>query len=266
MGRSPNAKQANRWLWHFLVIRLSAKNKQVRLVQFFWMTSWLFNQKEGLCVHVTDGCCSQRPAIQPFFRVKTRGGLVWKEPGCNVSNPELPKSAECCFGRTDGEFCSVFFHLWPTPRLWSWQEDLEKDGEEANGAVDDPPPEEGGHPVGGPKDFQLPPLDSWTRGPGRTKILCKVRDGRFFFLNECPVLEKHDPRGENLRVLCEKHTFYNVTQTCDILPATTVQPGVWSPKLWFHLQDSDLSGWCWSNARKTEGPSGPGLGTDDPKS
>ena len=114
------------------------------------MTSWLFNQKEGLCVHVTDGCCSQRPAIQPFFRVKTRGGLVWKEPGCNVSNPELPKSAESCFGRTNGEFCSVFFHLRPTPRLWSWQEDLEKDGEEANGAVDDPPPEEGGHPVGGP--------------------------------------------------------------------------------------------------------------------
>lgn len=47
---------------------------------------------------------------------KTRGGLVWKEPGCNVSNPELPKSAESCFGRTNGEFCSVFFIFGLPPR------------------------------------------------------------------------------------------------------------------------------------------------------
>ena len=127
------------------------KEQTSQAVLFFWMTSWLFNQKEGLFVHVTDGCCSPRPAIQPFFRVKPVGDWFGKSQDATYPIQNSRSLTESCFGRTNGEFCSVFFfHLRPTPPLWSWQQDLEKDGEEANGAVDDPPPEEGGHPVGGP--------------------------------------------------------------------------------------------------------------------
>lgn len=73
----------------------------------------------------SDGCCSPRPAIQPSFHVKPVGGLVWKEPGCNVSNPELRRSLQrVVSGELTVSFVLFFFIFGlppgcdPGKRIW----------------------------------------------------------------------------------------------------------------------------------------------------
>ena len=149
------------------------------------MTSWLFNQKEGLFVHVTDGCCSPRPAIQPFFRVKPVGDWFGKSQDATYPIQNSRSLTESCFGRTTGEFCSVFFHLRPTPRCDPGNRIWRKMERKRMAQLTIHHLKKVAIQSGGPKDLQLPPLDSWTKGPGGTKILCKVRDGRFFS-KKCP--------------------------------------------------------------------------------
>ena len=176
------------------------KEQTSQAVLFFWMTSWLFNQKEGLFVHVTDGCCSPRPAIQPFFRVKPVGDWFGKSQDATYPIQNSRSLTESCFGRTNGEFCSVFFFIFGLPprcdpgnRIWRKMERKRM------------------------AQLTIHHLKKVAIQSGALEILCKVRDGRFSS-HECPRAKKTwSPRLKNLReCLWKTHTFYNVTQTCDI--------------------------------------------------
>lgn len=80
------------------------------------MTSWLFNQKEGLFVHVTDGCCSPRPAIQTFFRVKPVGDWFGKSQDATYLIQNSRSLQRVVSGELTVSFVLFFFIFGLPPR------------------------------------------------------------------------------------------------------------------------------------------------------